>query len=321
MEDLLQPISSMFEEETPVEEQEFEEQEVIEEKEVEEEENDEEELDSDPTSVKTFYNVWKEFLPFDETEEPTEDFIREQQAKMPEKFFLSYVESRPDFIQDFLAYQSNLDNPKPEDLKEFWDKYVAVEKEFTIEDNDSARNYLKTRPELRKLYNTDEKMNRILDMMEDDNELVDKAKEFFEEDLKNKEKEKQSLIENTKKEKEVKLQREKEFAQKVNQTIDELKWAPDRKQKAMKEIAPSNISEKWNKIATNPKALVQFADFLSYFDDNGFDAFYNLIEGKKKSDEVVKVKETIKKDSFGKLFSKHSEVSSKSNRSLLEDFG
>ena len=117
MEDLeLTPISSMFEESEEIQEEEVknslfdddeEEQEV---EAVEKEETGEEEVEEetvDLTSVKTLYDHWKEFLPFDETDEPTVEFLREQQEKLPEKFFLSYVETRSQAAQDLLALKVN----------------------------------------------------------------------------------------------------------------------------------------------------------------------------------------------------------------------
>ena len=113
MEELeLKPISSMFEEpeeavtevtnsifsdfDAPEEGEEKVENKEVEkdiETEVEEVKENNEDEETDLTSVKTLYNYWKEFLPFDDTGEPTLEFLREQQERLPEKFFLSYVDT------------------------------------------------------------------------------------------------------------------------------------------------------------------------------------------------------------------------------------
>lgn len=262
---------------------------------------DDEEVDLE--SPKTLYKYWKDFLPLDETEEPTEDFLREQQEKLPEKFFMSYVDNRPDFIKDLLVYQSQLENPTVDDVKSFFDKFV-IQEDIDVTDNDSARNFLKTRPEFTKLYKTSEKMDRALDMLEDDEELVERAKELLEEDKLKKEESKKETLRLAQEQKEKNMAAQKEFATKVNATIEELQWKPEKKNKVTKELNPANISAKWDKIRSNPKALVQFADFLSYLDDNGFDAFFNVLEGKEKSKEVTKIKSNLEKDSLGKLLGK-----------------
>ena len=323
MEELeLTPISSMFEEQEEVQEEvqpsifDDIEEEKVEVKETEE--SPEEEVDL--TSVKTLYNHWKEFLPFDEVEEPTVEFLREQQEKLPEKFFMSYVETRSPIAQDLLAFESKLQNSTVEDLRKFFDQYIDVQ-EVSISTNEAAREYLKNQPEFKKMYKSEEKINQALDILEDDNELIERAKELEAERNTSKEEAKKAHLQQLEVEKQTRINREKEFASKVNSTIDGLQWKPERKQKVVGEINPKNIGEKWNKISTNPKALVQFADFLSYFDGEGFDKFYNLIEGKEQSKEVTKVKSNIEKDSLGKLLGKHSTHESKNVRSLAEDFG
>ena len=54
-----------------------------------EEETKEEETEevADPTSVKSMYTVLKEFGAVDETDEPTEEYIREQLQNLREKNF------------------------------------------------------------------------------------------------------------------------------------------------------------------------------------------------------------------------------------------
>lgn len=322
MEELeLTPISSMFEEQEEIQEEVqpsiFDDIEEVQEEEKVEEIQEEE---VDLTSVKTLYNHWKEFLPFDEVEEPTVEFLREQQEKLPEKFFMSYVETRSPAAQDLLAYESKLQNSTIEDLKKFFDQYLDVQ-EVNISTNEEAREYLKSQPEFKKMYKSEEKINQALDILEDDNELIERAKELEAERNTSKEEAKKQRLQELEAEKQARISREKEFASKVNSTIDELQWKPERKQKVVGEINPKNIGDKWNKISTNPKALVQFADFLSYFDGEGFDKFYNLLEGKEQSKEVTKVKSNIEKDSLGKLLGKHTSHESKNVRSLAEDFG
>lgn len=330
MEDLeLTPISSMFEEQEEVEVQEevqpsifddVDEKEVETKVETEEVEESTEEVDL--TSVKTLYNHWKEFLPFDEVEEPTVEFLREQQEKLPEKFFMSYVETRPDFIQDLLAYQSKLQNPSVEDVKGFFDKYLDnTTQEVDVSTTEGAREFLKAQPEFAKMYKTEAKINQALDILEDEDELIERAKEIKEEKDAQKVEAKKLALQQAEADKQARLAQEKEFASKLTATIDSLQWKPERKQKVVKELDNKNISTKWAKINQNTKALVQFADFFSYFDGESFDAFYNLIEGKEQSKEINKIKGIIEKDSLGKLLGKHASHESKNVRSLAEDFG
>lgn len=342
MEELeLTPISSMFEENHPegtetvnslfadfdeveeTEQEEKEEESTKEEKEVEEEtegNTEDTEAEEDLESVKTLYNYWKEFLPFDETEEPTVEFLREQQEKLPEKFFLNYVDTRSEATKALLEYDSKLENTTLEDLKNFFEKYVD-KPQVDVDTTEGAREYLKNRPELKKLYKNEDKIQQVLDEWEDGDELINRAKEFKEEEDLAKEEARKQALAKAEADKQEKIKKDKEFASNVNKTIDELQWKPERKLKVISEINPQNIAKKWDVISKNPKALVQFADFLSYFEDGTFDKFYKLIEGKEQSKETKNLKGIIEKDSLGKLLSKQKSHESKGYRSLEEDFG
>ena len=340
MEELeLTPISSMFEEPEEVVTEvtnsifnDFDETEEVEEKvekkevkkdietEVEEIKEDNEDEETDLTSVKTLYNYWKDFLPFDDTEEPTLEFLREQQEKLPEKFFLSYIDTRSQVAKDLLEYESKLQNSTIEDLKSFFDKYID-KPVIDVETVEGARNYLKNRPELKKLYKSEDKISEVLDSWEDGDELISRAKEFKEEDDALQVENKKLALQKAEEERQSRLAKDKQFASQVNKTIDELQWKPERKLKVIGEINPQNIAKKWDVISKNPKALVQFADFLSYFEDGTFDKFYTLIEGKEQSKEIKNLKGTIEKDSLGKLLSKQKSHESRGVRSLEEDFG
>jgi len=233
---------------------------------------------------------------------------------------MSYVETRSQAAQDLLAYESKLQNSTVEDLKKFFDQYVDT-KELDLSTSESAREYLKNQPEFKKMYKTEDKINQALDILEDDNELIERAKELEEEKSVSKAEAKKAHLQQLEADKQARISREKEFATKINQTIDELSWKPERKLKVVGEINPKNIGEKWSKISTNPKALVQFADMLSYFDGENFDKFYSLIEGKEHSKEVVKTKNNLEKDSLGKLLGKQNSHENKNVRNLAEDFG
>lgn len=328
MEELdLRPISSLFEEDeetevtepTEVEVEEVEEKDVVE---VEEEIENEDDISLD--NAKTYYNRLKEIgLPvddLDENQEITFEFLQEQEKALPEKLFLNYVETRPDFIQDLLEYQASLDNPKVEDLRDFWNKYIDVPQEHDIETNEGAREYLKSLPEFVKFYKTPEKIEQALDLLDDDGELLERAKELKAEEMKAKEVEKAEALKKANEAKQQKLENEKRFAGEIQKVASELKWEDAKKKKALTEINPNNISQKWQAISSKPKALVQFGDLFSYFDGESFDALYDILEGKKNSQENRTKKTNIEKDSLGRLLG-NSKPSESKFRSLIEDFG
>lgn len=295
--------------------------EEIDEPETDEVETEEIEEVEDPASAKTFYNVVKDFLPVEDTDDPNEDFLREQFEALPEKFFMEYVGTRPDWFKDMLVYQNNLDNPTPEKMSEFFNKYIIKEATHKpVETEEDARRFLKSSDVFKRLYDTDEDMDEALDLLADKGKILDKAKQFEAGILKQREKEKEEELKRLETEKANKLQKEKEFAGEIRKVINDLDWQEAQKQKALREINSKNISDKWSKIHTNPKYLVEFGNLLSYFsEDKGFQDLYEKLEGKSKSQQSKRTKENLEKDSLGKLFKPAVRTSGK-GKDDLSDF-
>lgn len=299
----------------------FDEPEVKKEIETKETEEVEETESVDLQSVETLYNYWKEFLPFDETDKPTLEFIKEQQELIPQKLFMSYVESRPEHVQDFLDYQSKFPNPTVEELRNFWTQYIDV-KEVEVSTTEEARQFLKSRPEFTKLYKSESRIEQALDILEDENEIIDRAKELVEEDKVSKSESKKAELARVEKENQARIVREKEFAKQVNVQIESFPWKSEKKAAIASSLTPKFISNIWSKVSQDPKALPQLIDFFKqYKEGEGFDAFYNLLEGKEKSKEVTKTKSNIEKDSLGKLLGGQKTSGNAKVRSLAEDFG
>lgn len=290
--------------ETPKEEDKVEETEEVETvEEVEETKEVEEEVDL--TSTKTLYTALKDYLPLDDSEEPTEEFLREQINSLPEKVFLGYVESRPQFIQDFLIYQANLENPTQEQLVDFLKQYVIPEESsFDLETTEGARSFLKSKKEFASLYGGEDNVEDALDLLEDKNKLLDVAKKIQEKEVSAKEAAKDAEILRAAQEKAQKIERDKQFALQIQQEADKLSWQDSQKRKALGQLNSKNISEKWQEITKSPKALIQFSNLLTYFEGGNFDALYDKLEGKKSSVDNKNKAKVIEKDSLGKLLGK-----------------
>lgn len=270
----------------------------------EEDEEDEEE-EQDVSSVKAFYNVAKDFLPLEENESPDEDFIRSQLESMPERMFMEYVDAQPEWFKDMLIYQNNVQDKSPEGLKQFFERFVK-EKAFSETDllsEEGARKFLKNSELMKKLYDSEDEINEALDILSDKNRLIPKAKELNEKLKAQREKEKEQELKRVEEEKVQRLENERKFFNDLQKEIDNLGWKEEQKQKVIRELNSNVISEKWKNIHTNPKHFAQFGNLFSYFDsETGFDKLYEILENKKKSSNAKQTKETIEKDSLGKLF-------------------
>lgn len=263
------------------------------------------ETTADITSVQSVYDVLKDYVPLNEGE-VNEDFLRSELENLPSKFFLNYVESRPQIVQDLLTFQANAEEVTPESLATFFETYLKPKTTFDIETTEGAREYLKTRPELKKFYKTDEKLDMALDTMEDDNELLDRAKELWQEDEVKREEAKKNKIEEEKRNKEEKAKAQLLFAKQIQDEVEKLPWDKKAKEEALREINATNISTKWQSISTNPSHLPQFGKLLSYYTkETGFQKLFDILEGKNKSKSAQELKKTISQDSLGKVLNRN----------------
>lgn len=285
----------------------------------EKEDEDEDEEEEDISSVKTFYNVVKDFLPLEENDNPDESFLRSQLESMPERMFLEYVENQPEWFKEMLIYQNNVQDKSPESIRQFFERFITEKQssETDILSEEGARKFLKNSDLMKRLYDSEEDIDEALDILSDKNKLIPKAKELNEKLKAQREKEKEVELRKAEEEKTRKLESEKRFLEELQNEIDELGWKDEQKKKVIKELNSNVISEKWQKIHTNPKYFAQFGNIFSYFDEEtGFDKLYEILENKKKSSNAKQVKNTIEKDSLGKLFGSGKSKSVKKSEDL-----
>lgn len=321
MEEIKFEIEDMFEsdgfvepkevEETPTDEQEVKNKEDpnteledgVETEETETEINKEEE---EPTNINTIYSVLKDFIPLDETEKVDEDFLRGQLNELPSKLFMDYVDNRPQIVKDLLQYQANLDNPTSEQLATFFKDYLQpTDIKYDIDSVEGARQYLKSLPEFTKFYKTEDRIEQGLDILEDGGEIVERAKEFYSEGESKRKAAKEAELQRVAQEKKSKEEKQAAFTKALQDEASKLEWELSRKQKALNQINPDNISNKWSAISTNPKHLIQFGNILDYYDgEKGFQALYDVLEGKIKSQKNLEKKKIIETDSLGKVINK-----------------
>lgn len=274
-----------------------------------EEEELEEELEKETegtTDVNTLYTVLKDFIPLEDSDKVDEDFLRDQLNTLPSKLFMNYVDNRPQIVKDLLQYQANLENPTSEQLATFFKDYLQpTEVKHDLETVEGARQYLKSQPQFTKFYKTEDSIEQGLDILEDGGEIIERAKEIYLEGETKKEESKKVELQRVAQEKKEKEDKQLAFNKALQEEVSKLGWDMGRKQKALNQINSSNISDKWSVISTNPKHLIEFGNILDYYSkETGFQALYDVLEGKIKSKENAETKKTIEKDSLGRALNR-----------------
>jgi len=225
--------------------------------------------------------------------------LEELRNELPNRVIKSAIAQMPETAQKLLFLVNNEgENLTPDKLKTFVAAFVDdnTTEDIDITDNDTAREYLEQHYRAKGL--SDKNITRLLDQAEDDDELLDQAKEAYEAENKNKPSKQDKLLE----EQNQKIAAQKTFQDNLIQEMNEQKYSNTAKQRTMNTL--KNFKNITNKIFANPKALVQFVDFAAFYDEktNTFD----LDSYSKRFDSKVAqtmrgniVRETFKQSSTG----------------------
>lgn len=290
-------------------------EETVDEKPIEEADDEEviekkTEEDSDVDILKAKYEIFKEYGAVRETDNVTEEYLKEELKSLGERSFLSYVNSLPEYMKNTLIYAANKQDITPKDFVKFVSDFVTTDS-TDISTNEGARTYLKNSAAFKALYDTEDEIEEALDVLEDKEKLIEKAEKIKSKEDSDRTKKQEAEIERAKQEQQQRLEAEKKFAAQIEEESKKLQWDTKRVAEAKSNINQQFINEKYQQLIKSPKGLLQFVDLLSYVENGTLDNLYNVLEGKKKSKAAEKLLENIEKDSLSKALSKNIQSSSR----------
>lgn len=217
---------------------------------------------------------------FDGTYESLQEQLKGQAVKVMSENaevaqeMLNYIISQaPDPAKQLMAYAFTKENVTQDDLAEFFSLAETSEKPYdevkTIEEAEKfIDEYHSEIPEkARKTF-----VEELVDSDEDGKTAIGYANKLIKEyNSKIEDKQSAKLAEIQKQQQQEKEQQVK-FFNEVQSVIEELDYKPRRKQTIISQINNNKINEVLDSIKANPKAFVQFADLISYYDEKkGFD--------------------------------------------------
>ena len=228
---------------------------------------------------------------------PTTENMTEILDSLPEELFTTALSSVHEHAQDLLDYSFRLGpDATIENLKKFFEAYVAPE-EIVIETEEDAYNFLKEELKNSKVFRSEDKLIKYLEDLQDDDTLLETAKEKLEEKQAALAEARKAEIEQVKQAKLEQEQQSKQFYQNIYETVDQLSWDKSRKAIVLKNIEPKEVSRKNQLILKSPMALVQLADIYSRFDEKtgqfdltGFEMKTDSKNTQAKKDELIKNK-------------------------------
>lgn len=284
-----------------------EETEVEEEVEYEEDIEDEvEEEEGDVTPAKIFYDfvVDNGILPPIDNFDGNIETLKSELEDLPVKSFERAVQSLPELSQAVVNYVFSKEINSVEDFNEFLNTMVKpAYGEIDFDDVDDARDYLRNKYSKMGIYANDDDLEESLDLLEEKGTLVRTAKSLAEKDNAQVRESLNREIEVEKQNKLLLQKQQQEYAQKLNQgindTLNELPWQETRKREALANLAPDTINRKNELIRQSPRAIVQLADIYSYFNEKtGEFDFSKLIDAKAESKANVRTKDNYQRDKF-----------------------
>ncbi len=225
-----------------------------------------------------------------------EDLLKTQ---APQSIANAMVEDLPDFGRDLALFVLNKGSDLTrEDIKEFYNDLFQDEliqsASFSEDNLEDAKTFLKK--EFKAQGMRESVINKTLDALEVEDELLDEANALLDEKKKtSKTSAKADQATQTANEK---RQDEVAFIKTIRQEIVDTGWKKERQAKVLDVIANNKVSEIIKDALSDPKSFVAFANLLSYYDfkNKNFDLTDFL--AKAATEEVEKTKKSIFRDAF-----------------------
>lgn len=188
------------------------------------------------------------------TWEDIDSTIQNYKNNLPDQIAQTLINQLPEEAQDLIDYVLNKPNLTKEDLSSFYQEYLEDASSMNVNDDESARKVLYK--EYSKSFRKSA-VEAMLDALEDDGELINEAKK-----LQPKYKEKLNSLKESNKESKL---RQEQFATDLNKEFSESTWSNSKVRQLKKDLFTGRTNEILNDIKGSPKAIIQLADFATYY--------------------------------------------------------
>lgn len=249
------------------------------------------EATSDPLAQSVYEQLLEKGY-VDEDDEPFDgsfEYIDNKLSQLPQKLLASAIQELPTESQQLLKFVAAAGKELTrEELKEYFQTYLAEADDIKFDTQDDARKFLET--ELKSKGLRDSAIRAQLDELEDEELLIEEAEKLQKEKIKKTD----TLLSNKQQSVSQKAEQQRIFISNLQKEIEETKWAKSKQDKVRETIPKAN--EILNKIVADPKAYVQFIDILTRFDGKQFNFEDLRKQGESRAASTLKSK--IEKNGF-----------------------
>lgn len=273
----------------------------------------EEEVTSDNRLATLYYNTLvekgiatpqedKEEYTWDDVESATNYYTQE----LPHQIADQLVKQAPELGQQLIDFVfTKGQNLTKEDLTQFTKEYLEDISSVEINTEDDARSYLEQ--VYSKQFSRKSQVQAAIEALEDEGALVDEAKKHLE----TKPKKSQQTLQQIKEEQNNIREQQRQFAEQVIQELNNTGWANNKINTIKQNLTNGRVNEVLKKASSNPKALIQLADFINTFDENSSEFDLKNFKVQATSNQVKSLKDKITEDMFNSAASSTKASSSK----------
>lgn len=250
---------------------------------------------SDPMAITVYEELKQRGYYVEDTFDGKWDSLDNYFEKLPQLVLNSVVEQLPTVSKDVMQFIATAgENITVDEMKNFFKTKFEQEEVQELSTLDDARNFLKNHYIEQGI--KEKAVDRMLDALEDDDELEQIANEEY---RKKNQVKKTDLLIQSKQEENDKIANEKsEFIGQVNDELSKLDWKPEKVNRVKSLLSTSNFSNALKEIINNPKSLVQLADMIDNYDKQNHRFNLSHIEKQIESKKTLSIKDKLEKNQF-----------------------
>ena len=276
---------------------------------------------ADPKAIAYYDELKKRGYVSEENEfKGTWEELDEYFDTLPQQVLNSVVETMPDISKDVMKFIATAGNNITKDeMKNFFKTYFEDQesKELLIETNDDARMFLAEH--YKTLGMKDKAITAALDQLEDDQELLDEAKEIAQK--KTSESKTQKLIQEKESQNKELLESSRERARLIQEELQQTGWKKEKLER-VSTILSKEFNSRLSDIVNSPKALIQLADFLDMFNSKEKQFDLTSYKNQNLSTAAKSLKDKLEKEVFSSatIATKHNTQQTQQFDDLVPEF-
>lgn len=229
--------------------------------------------------------------------------INSYKTDLPNTIRQEIVEVLPEEVQTLIDYALNKGNLTKEDFRNFYETYLEDLSVADIQTEEQAKSFL------RKEYSKNFRPSQVevmIDALEDENALLEEVKKIQPKAAK--------VLDSTKQTRLEQEQVQKQFVNNLYEELNNTGWTSSKIRNIKNDLVTGKTNQILNNVRSSPKAVVQLANFASFYNTEKGEFDFDSFIKKSKSGEVKDLKDKINEDLFNAALTSKAATNSSSKK-------